>query len=108
MEYQLCVAGAAKKACEYIELSHENYQNTNKLYLQDKAKAQEIMSKDVEVRQALDYKPVTRSVEEMLTAAKFKFDKEIKMFQILESLKTYKSQRDMQEIHQIEMSKISD
>jgi len=108
MDHQLGLAACAKKACEYIEMSHENYQNSNKLWMQDQSKAQEIMTKDVAIRAALDHKEVVKSLEEMMEASKFKYTKEIKMFRTLESLKTYKNQKDMQEIHQIEMSKISD
>lgn len=63
---------------------------------------------DMDVRQAYEAAPTTRTLKEMIEASKFKFNRDMEMFRKVQSLKYTTSPQVVNEIQMIEMSKTSD
>jgi hypothetical protein len=108
MAYQKCLSTMTRKACEWIEIDLTNYNLAHKTYMEDEAKRSEVQKKDSEVRKAIEAKEITQSIEDVVTASKFKFKRDMEMFRKLQSLKFTTSPQAQAEIQAIEMSKTSD
>lgn len=76
--------------------------------MEDNDKRTELQAKDSEVRSALEAKDVTEKEEDIVSASKFRFQRDMDMFRKLQTLKFTQSPQATAEIQAIEVSKTSD
>ena len=107
-EFNKCIMFITEKACEWIELSLQNYNLSMKGFMEEEKTRQRIQESDSEVRLALEDTKIEQDEKTVIEASKYKFQLDMEMYRKLAALKYTTSPQAQQEVTNIEMSKISD
>lgn len=102
------VSTYSQKACEWIDLTKENFLLTHQEHLKDDDKRKKIMELETKIRHELETQPVTESKEEIIKIWKFKIQKELDMQRKMATLTHTLAPQGQREMADIEMNKIAD